>query len=167
MPLTSDDCRRTAAAEEDPLMLTGPDMIHYAELLIRFYDHPVLSPGYQFWGNLADYYNRIMHLPERPGRQNDSSWSEFNGAVAMAVGYVRDVSAATTEQKLELLRKFFAPRPEPVSQCPGSGGAWGSGTGTPICPSCHLGPAGLGTKRPVRRSGRWAGLVPDHQQRTS
>jgi hypothetical protein len=94
-------------------MLLGPDIIHYAELLIRFCDHRVLSPGYQFWGNLADYLNRIMHLPDRTGRQNDSSWAEFNGAVAMAAGYVRDVSPATDEQKLDLLRKFFPPAPEP------------------------------------------------------
>jgi hypothetical protein len=114
MPLTANDCRRNAAREQDPLMLTGPDMIHYAELLIRFHDHQVLSPGHQFWDNLADYLNRIMHLPERTGRQNDSSWSEFNSAVAMAVGYVRDVSPATDEQKRELLRKFFPPEPDAV-----------------------------------------------------
>jgi hypothetical protein len=110
--LTANDGRRNAAAENDPLMLIGPDIIHYAELLIRFHDHPVLSPGYQFWGNLADYLNRIMHLPEKPGRQNDSSWSEFNGAVAMAAGYVRDVSPAPAEKKLDLLRRFFQPKPE-------------------------------------------------------
>jgi hypothetical protein len=93
-------------------MLIGPDMIHYAELLIRFHDHRVMSPGYRFWGGLADYLNRIMHLPEQPGRQNDRAWSELNGAVAMAAGYVRDVSPTTGEQKLALLRKYFPPEPE-------------------------------------------------------
>ena len=69
------EARQRAASENDPLMLAGPDVIHYAELLIRFHDHPVLSEHYKFWGNLADYLNRIMHLPEHPGRQNPGSWS--------------------------------------------------------------------------------------------
>jgi hypothetical protein len=112
MPLTAGDCRRNAATEGDPTLLIGPDIIHYAELLIRFYDHQVLSPGHQFWGNLANYLNRIMHLPEQPGRQNSSSWSEFNRAVSMAVGYIRDVSPASDEQKLELLRRYFPPVPK-------------------------------------------------------
>ena len=111
MPLTQNDGRRNAAAENDPLMLLGPDVIHYAELLIRFYDHRVLSSHYQFWGNLADYLNRIMHLPEQPGRQNASSWSEFNSAVAMAAGYIQ-MSQAPTEHKLELLRRYFRPEPD-------------------------------------------------------
>lgn len=111
MPLTANDGRRYAADEDDPLMLIGPDIIHYAELLIRFHDHRVLSPGYQFWGHLADYLNRIMHLPEQPARQNHSSWSEFNGAMAMAAGYIRDVSPATEAQKLDLLRRYFPPEP--------------------------------------------------------
>jgi hypothetical protein len=109
MPLTQDDGRRNAAAENDPLMLLGPDMIHYAELLIRFHDHPVLSPGYQFWGNLADYLNQIMHLPEHSPQRASGRWGEFNSAVAMAVGYVRDVSPATDEQKRDLLRRYFPP----------------------------------------------------------
>ena len=108
MPLTANDGRRNAAAEGDPLLLIGPDIIHYAELLMRFHDHRVLSPHYQFWGNLADYLNRIMHLPERPGRQNDSSWSEFNSAVAMAVGYIK-MSEAPAEYKQDLLRRYFPP----------------------------------------------------------
>jgi hypothetical protein len=112
MPLTANDGRRNAAAEGDPLMLTGPDIIHYAELLIRFRDHPVLSPHYQFWGNLADYLNRIMHLPERPGKQNDSSWSEFNSALAMAAGYIT-MSGAPAEYKRDLLTRFFPPEPDP------------------------------------------------------
>jgi hypothetical protein len=112
MPLTANDCRRNAAHGQDPTLLIGPDIIHYAELLIRFHDHPVLSPHYQFWGNLADYLNRIMHLPDRPGRQNDSSWSEFNSATAMAAGYI-EMSEAPDEYKRELLRKFFPPEPEP------------------------------------------------------
>lgn len=111
MPLTQDDGRRNAATEDDPLMLLGPDIIHYAELLIRFYDHRVLSPDYQFWGNLADYLNRVMHLPERTTRA--PHWAtEFNTAIAMAAGYVRDVSPATDEQKRDLLRKYFPPKPE-------------------------------------------------------
>jgi hypothetical protein len=111
MPLTANDCRRNAAHGHDPTLLIGPDIIHYAELLIRFHDHPVLSPGYQFWGNLADYLNRIMHLPERPARQTPGSWAEFNSAVAMAAGYI-NMSEATDEQKLDLLRKYFPPAPE-------------------------------------------------------
>lgn len=110
--LTTEDGRRNAAAEGDPLMLLGPDMIHYAELLIRFYDHLVMSHGYQFWGGLADYLNRIMHLPEYSPEKAQGRWEEFNSAVAMAAGYVRDVSPATPEQKRELLRRFFAPEPE-------------------------------------------------------
>ena len=116
MPLTENDGRRNAITDNDPLMLIGPDIIHYAELLIRFHDHPVLSCGYQFWGNLADDLNRIMHLPERPGRQNDSSWSEFNSAVAMAAGYIRDVSPATDKQRQDLLRKFFPAAEIPIDQ---------------------------------------------------
>lgn len=111
MPLTANDCRRNAAAEGDPLLLTGPDIIHYAELLIRFRDHPVLSPHYQFWGSLADYLNRIMHLPELPARQNPGSWAEFNSATAMAAGYIR-MSQAPDEYKRELLHRYFAPKPE-------------------------------------------------------
>jgi hypothetical protein len=108
MPMTADDARRNAAAEGDPTLLIGPDVIHYAELLIRFRDHPVLSPHYKFWGNLADYLNRIMHLPDRPGRQNDSAWAEFNSAVAMATGYI-ELSAASDEVKAALLRRYFPP----------------------------------------------------------
>jgi hypothetical protein len=110
MPLTADDCRLNAAREGDPTLLIGSDIIHYAELLIRFHDHRVLSPHYQFWGNLADYLNRIMHLPDRPGRQNDSSWAEFNSAVSMAVGYV-EMSEAPAEYKRDLLHRYFPPAP--------------------------------------------------------
>lgn len=110
MPLTANDCRRNAAAEGDPLLLIGPDIIHYAELLIRFRDHPVLSPHYQFWGNLADYLNRIMHLPDQPRRQTPGSWIEFNSAVAMAAGYIQ-MSAAPAEYKQELLQRYFPPEP--------------------------------------------------------
>ena len=99
-------CRRHALEEGDPLLLIGPDMLHYAELLIRE-DHGVLAPGFQFWGNLADYLNRIMHLPERPARQYPGCWPEFNAAVTMAAGYIRDVSPATDEQKRELLARHF------------------------------------------------------------
>ena len=106
--LTTDDGRRNAAAERDPLLLIGPDILHYAELLIRD-DHGVLAPGFQFWGKLADYLNTIMHLPERLARQHPGCWPEFNDAVAMAAGYVRDVSPATDEAKLALLRKYFPP----------------------------------------------------------
>jgi len=110
--MTRNDFRHNAIEDQDPLMLGGQDIIHYAELLIRFRDHQVLSPGYQFWGRLADYWNSIHHLPDQPGRHSDRAWREFNQATAMAVGYVRDVSAASNEYKLELLNKFFRPEPE-------------------------------------------------------
>ncbi len=51
--------------------------------------------------------------------------------------------------------------------CPGSGRRWGSGTGAPICPVCHLGPRGLGVTPPVRRRGRWTGNAPQHRRRTA
>jgi hypothetical protein len=111
MPLTANDCRRNAAAEGDPLLLTGPDIIHYAELLIRFRDHPVLSPHYQFWGHLADYLNQVMHLPERQGPQHASAWTEFNRAAAMAAGYIR-MSEAPAGYKRGLLARFFPPEPD-------------------------------------------------------
>lgn len=51
--------------------------------------------------------------------------------------------------------------------CPGTGRPWGSGTGSPICPVCHRGPNTLNVRRPVRRSGRWSGKVPNHPPRTA
>ena len=113
MPLTANDARRNAAAEGDPALLIGPDVIHYAELLIRFYDHRVLSSHYQFWGNLADYLNRAMHIPDRT-QHSPRDWTEFNNAVAMAAGYIQ-MSQAPAEHKLELLRRYFRPEPEPSS----------------------------------------------------
>ena len=110
MPLTANDARRNAAAEGDPALLIGPDVIHYAELLIRFYDHRVLSSHYQFWGNLADYLNRAMHIPDRT-QHNLRDWTEFNSAVAMATGYI-EMSEATAEHKRELLTRFFRPEPD-------------------------------------------------------
>ena len=113
MPFTADDARRNAAAGQDPTLLIGPDVIHYAELLIRFRDHPVLSEHYQFWGNLADYLNRVMHLPERIGRgdrRGSSGWAEFNSAIAMAIGYI-EMSDAPAEYKADLLRRYFPPAP--------------------------------------------------------
>lgn len=108
--LTAEDGRRNAAAEDDPLLLIGPDVIHYAELLIRFHDHPVMSEGYEFWGHLADYLNRVMHLPGRPVRQYPGCWTEFSTAVAMASRYI-ERSPASRETKTALLRKFFPPPP--------------------------------------------------------
>jgi hypothetical protein len=113
MPLTANDARHNAAAEDDPLLLIGPDVIHYAELLIRFRDHPVLSPHYQFWGNLADYLNRAMHIPDRTNH-GPRDWTEFNSATAMAAGYIR-MSEAPAEYKRELLARYFPPGPEPSS----------------------------------------------------
>jgi hypothetical protein len=54
-----------------------------------------------------------------------------------------------------------------VSRCPGSELPWGTGTGAPICPTCHIGPAGLGVPRPARRmvnrrSMGFTGSVPPH-----
>ena len=51
--------------------------------------------------------------------------------------------------------------------CAGSGTPWGSGTGTPICRVCHVGPGGLGVKRPTRRGQKWSGKVPQHVRRTA
>lgn len=49
--------------------------------------------------------------------------------------------------------------------CTGSGRRWGSGTGTPICPVCHHGPASLHVGRPAFRGGHWTGTVPAHRRR--
>lgn len=108
-PLTENEGRVNAANDRDPLMLIGCDILHYAECLIRFHDHPPLSEGYQFWGNLADQLNRWMHFPANHREKTDGDWSAFNGAVAMAVAYVRDVSPASDEVKLALLHRYFAP----------------------------------------------------------
>lgn len=106
--LTANDQRRNAAEAGDPALLGSQDVIHFAELLIRFHDHPVLSQHYQFWGNLADYLNRIMNLPNHPARQSPSGWTEFNQAAAMAQGYI-EMSPATAEVKRDLLAKYFRP----------------------------------------------------------
>jgi|ERR1043165_3599726 hypothetical protein len=110
MPLTANDGRHNAAAEGDPTLLIGPDVIYYAELLIRFRDHPVLSPHYKFWGNLADYLNRAMHIPDRT-RHSPRDWTEFNNAIAMATGYI-EMSEAPDEYKRELLARYFPPERE-------------------------------------------------------
>jgi hypothetical protein len=102
--------RRAAAAEGDPELLIGQDIIRYAEALIRE-DHRVLSPGFQFWGGVADWLNHTATLPDRPGAQNTGAWSRFNGAISTAVGYIR-MSGASQETRARLLRDYFPP---PVS----------------------------------------------------
>lgn len=52
--------------------------------------------------------------------------------------------------------------------CPGSGQAWHTGMGFPICHVCHRRPAGLGVPSPRRPAGRnsgWVGAVPAHPPR--
>lgn len=46
--------------------------------------------------------------------------------------------------------------------CAGTGKRWGSGTGTPVCPVCHVGPKALGARPPRRYSAGWTGTVPAH-----
>lgn len=108
--MTADDFRRNAAEEGDPLLLGAQDLIHYAELLIRFHDHRVLSPGYQFWGNLADLLNMAMHIPDRT-QHSPRDWRVFNTFQAMAVGYIQE-SPASDEYKRDLLRRYFPPEPD-------------------------------------------------------
>lgn len=109
--MTANDFRRNAAEEGDPLLLGAQDKIHYAELLIRFHDHRVLSEDYQFWGNLADLLNMAMHIPGRAGPQPQRVWTEFNTWQAMANGYIM-MSEASDEDKRELLRRYFPPEPD-------------------------------------------------------
>lgn len=69
-------------------------------------------------------------------------------------------------QSLKLALEKFSGKVMPVPEvCPGSGRPWGSGTGNPICPSCHLGWASLKVSRPRRREGHWTGKVPAHAKR--
>jgi len=101
--------RHAAAEDNDPEMLIGPDVIRYAEALIRE-DHRVISPDFQFWGAIADYLNDIASLPDRPGAQTPNWATRFNLAVSTAVGYIR-MSGATAETKTRLLR-YFPPPPK-------------------------------------------------------
>ena len=98
--------RRQAARDNEPGLLIGPDIIHYAECLIRFCDHPVLSPGYEFWGEVANHFNRAIYLPGR----SDYAWrtEEFNAAVTMAYRYL-DLSPASYETRTTLLHRYFPP----------------------------------------------------------
>lgn len=75
---------------------------------------------------------------------------------------------AGVDQNRIYLDRFYPDR------CPGSGRPWGSGTGTPICPECHLGPRGLGVQPPRRRTlpariphPPWTGSVPEHDRPAS
>jgi hypothetical protein len=104
---------RCAAAEQnDPEMLIGPDIIRYAESLMRD-DHRILAPDFQFWGSIADILNDTASLPDRPGAQTPNWATRFNRTVTAAVGYIR-MSGASAETRTRLLRDF-PPPPEPRS----------------------------------------------------
>lgn len=99
--------RRAAAEENDPELLIGPDIIRYAESLMRD-DHGVISRDFQFWGGVADILNDLASLPDRPGAQTPNWATRFNRAVSTAVGYIR-MSGASAETRTRLLRDFPPP----------------------------------------------------------
>jgi hypothetical protein len=99
--------RRAAAAEDDPELLIGQDIIRYAEYLTRE-DHRVLAPDYQFWGGVADMFSYFASIPDRAGAQNPGTWSRFNAAARTAVGYIR-MSGASQGTRVRLLSDYFPP----------------------------------------------------------
>jgi len=99
------EARIRAREDQDPAMLVGPDIIHFAELLMRE-DHPVLGKNFKFWGKLADKLNSAMHLPTRADYSHRHS--EFNSWTALAYGYL-DMSEAPVTVRIELLTRYFPP----------------------------------------------------------
>lgn len=49
--------------------------------------------------------------------------------------------------------------------CRGGGRRWATAASSPVCPVCHAGPGGIGTRRPRRHRQAWAGTVPFHAAR--
>jgi hypothetical protein len=59
-------------------------------------------------------------------------------------------------------KRIFANLPGP-GDCPGSAKRWIGGTGAPVCPGCHRGPASLAVRRPRMSAAKWWGIVPRHE----
>jgi len=107
------------------------------------------------YGRAGRVYGRVHRTPVR--------WAVWYDRRFLGLFDRRKAAYAEADHAARLAAK----NPPPTDACPGSRQPWGSGTGTPICPTCHRGPRALGVIRPRNRSGRWVGLVPTHVRRTS
>jgi hypothetical protein len=106
-PMTNDDMRREAMAENDPELLCTVDRIRFAEYLMRE-DHPSpLGPDALFWGKLADLLNRAAGIPDGTA-DTPGTWSQFNNAGDLATGYIR-MAKPPAETTSRLLARDFAP----------------------------------------------------------
>jgi hypothetical protein len=93
---------RLPAGVDDPEDLPAPELMRYAEQLIRD-DHKALDPDWAFWVSVADHLNVMSHTPEKTSNRH-SDWSAFNRATSMAIGYILLWKAAHPERSLSSAR---------------------------------------------------------------
>jgi len=115
----------------DPEMLPAQDKIRFAEALIR-QEHRVLSPGYMFWGHVADHLNSVAHVPDKTG-QRASDRRAFSNAQNIASGYIRLSAAARCPcgGTGKIVRLYPDSKPEPWRP-----GSYADGVVQP-CPRGH------------------------------
>jgi hypothetical protein len=53
-------------------------------------------------------------MPDKTREYTGGDWSAFNNAQVMADGYI-ELSPVSDEKKLDLLRRFYPPDPEPAA----------------------------------------------------
>jgi hypothetical protein len=106
-PMTGDDMRREAMAENDPELLCTVDQIRFAEDLMREDHRSPLGPDALFWGKLADLLNRAATIPDG-WREHRAPWAEFNTYGDLATGYIR-MAKPPAETISRLLAAHFPP----------------------------------------------------------